>query len=68
MIYVKAKLNDDVEIKVDLYGDEFRFSCPKCARERDISIEDVADIVKNGGDLAGTVVYCEQCTEEGLSE
>lgn len=64
MIYLKAKLNDDVEMKIDLYGDEFRFSCPKCTRECDINIEEVADIVKNGGDLAGTVVYCEQCSSD----
>ncbi|MCC2249111.1 hypothetical protein JUJ52_03945 [Virgibacillus sp. AGTR] len=64
MIYIKAKLNRDVEIKVDLYGDEFRSFCPKCAKEFDISIEEVADLVKDGRDLAGTAIYCLECSSK----
>lgn len=62
MIFIKAKLSDDVEINVDLYGDEFRSHCPKCYKEHDVSIEDVAKIIVDGGDLASTSVYCLECS------
>lgn len=62
MIFIKTKLSQDVEIRVDLYGDEFRSYCPKCGQEHDISLEDLAQIIKNGGDLAGTSIWCEVCS------
>lgn len=65
MIFVKAKINQDVEIKVDLYGDEFRSCCPKCGIENDVSIEDIAQIINDGGDLAGTSIWCIDCSESG---
>lgn len=63
MIFVKAKINDDVEIKVDLYGDEFRSYCPKCWHEHDVDIEVVAQIIVDGGDLASTAVCCKECSK-----
>lgn len=63
MIYIKTKLNEDVEIKVDLYGDEFHSCCPNCGKEHDVLLEDIADIVKNGGDLGGTSIFCSECSK-----
>lgn len=62
MIFIKAKINQDIEIKVDLYGDEFRSYCPNCHKEHDVTIEDVAQIILDGGDLASTQIYCESCS------
>lgn len=67
MIFIKAKINDDIEIKIDLYGDEFRSYCPKCGKEHDVEIETVATIINDGGDLGGTVIYCNECTEVDAS-
>jgi len=67
MIFIKAKLNEDIEIKVDLYGDEFRSFCPKCAKEHDVDIETVASIINEGGDLGSTSIYCSTCVEKGMA-
>jgi len=64
MIFIKTKINDNVEIKVDLYGGEFRSYCPGCWMEHDVCIEDVAQIITDGGDLASAQIYCLPCSKK----
>lgn len=67
MIFIKAKITDDVEIRVDLYGDEFGSYCPQCGREHDLDIETVASIINDGGDLGSTDIFCQECTRSRRS-
>jgi transcription elongation factor Elf1 len=58
MIYVKTKINDDLEIKVAIYGDEFFCDCPVCGKEVHIEPEDLPanhDFSCN--------LFCEECGE-----
>lgn len=63
MFYVKTKISNNVEIKVDLYEDEFYTQCPKCGKEIQIEAEELANIIKDQ-ELASTSVYCKQCSKE----
>ena len=64
MLYVKAKFNEEIEIKVPLYGDEIFSNCPVCGLETKVDEELLADILVNEGDLSGTTVYCKPCGDE----
>ena len=33
MIYLKKKINSDIEIKIEVYDDEFYCICPECGKE-----------------------------------
>lgn len=63
MFYVKTNLNENIEIKVDLYDDEIFTRCPKCGKEIQVEKETLANVLKVG-DLAGTSIYCEKCLKE----
>ena len=61
MFYVKEKLNDTVEINVELHDDNVFSTCPGCGCE--VSI-DLAELFKDGeGDLYETAVYCSECSK-----
>lgn len=61
MLYVKTRLNDQVEIKVELYDDEIFTSCVSCGKEMQVEPEEVADIINEGCDFVGTSFYCPNC-------
>lgn len=62
MFYVKKKLSDGVEIKVNIEYDNVYTHCPNCGVEHRIDLEECA---KNGDfELEGTCVYCEKCSAE----
>lgn len=65
MFYVKTNLNENIEIKVDLYDDEIFTQCPKCRKEIQVDNETLANILKDT-DLANTSLYCEECSKNGL--
>lgn len=61
MFYVKEKINDTVEIAVEIHDDNVFCSCPGCGVEVFI---DLAELFSDGeGDLYGTAVYCPECSE-----
>jgi translation initiation factor 2 beta subunit (eIF-2beta)/eIF-5 len=63
VLYIKTKLNDQVEIKIDLYEDEIFTTCPVCGKEHQVDAKKIEDWV-------GTSVSCgsyecnNQMTEE----
>lgn len=64
MFYVKEKINDTVEIAVEIHDDNVFCPCPECGLEVCI---DLAELFRDGeGDLYGTVVYCPECSRSRL--
>lgn len=63
MFYVKTNISDNVEIKVDLYDDEIFTQCPKCGKEMQVETEELKQVLE-GGDLAGSSLYCEKCSKQ----
>jgi len=61
MFYTKAKLWNGRTIEIDLYDDEFYSRCSGCGNELQFDSIEIANIIKNGGDLAGTSVVCQKC-------
>ncbi|ENH96687.1 hypothetical protein J416_09324 [Gracilibacillus halophilus YIM-C55.5] len=61
--YVKLGVADEVEVKVQVYGDEFYSVCPKCEKEERISVSELGEIEESSGDLSGGV-YCRDCSKE----
>lgn len=61
MIYAKIHVNDDLEMRVGMYGDEFYSLCPDCGKEVPVELGDLAD---TGFDLAGSSVYCAECSKK----
>jgi len=62
--YVKAKITDEVEIKMKLYDDEIYTSCPDCGKEMQVDADTIVSILGNGGDFAGTSIYCVDCSKK----
>lgn len=56
MFYVKSKINEAVEINVDITDENVYTRCPGCGAE--ISIDIVEEIRNGDFDLFGTTVYC----------
>lgn len=64
MFYVKEKVNDSVEVTVEIHDDNVFCTCPGCGCEVFI---DLADLFNDGeGDLYGTAVYCSKCSKSRL--
>jgi uncharacterized protein with PIN domain len=64
LIYVKTKLNEHVEIKVELYEDEIYTRCGGCYKEMPVDLENIATIINEGSDFAGTTFYCDKCSKK----
>ena len=58
MIYHKVKLDDATVIKAELYEDEIFADCPYCGKEHQIEPEQLAAMLTNGEDFAGTTFWC----------
>lgn len=65
MLYTKMQLNDQVELKVDLYEDEVYSSCKICRKEVHVKPEELAEIITSGNDFCGTSYICSDCVKEG---
>lgn len=68
MLYLKTKINNHIEIKVDLYDDEIFTMCPECGIEHEVDTEMIISILKNGGDFSSTSVYCSDCSKSNKRE
>lgn len=62
MFYVKEK-TDEIEVKVELNDENVYCTCPNCGAEVTV---DLASVFENGGDMYGTAVCCEKCTQRRL--
>lgn len=62
MLYIKTKINDQVEMKVDLYEDEIFTDCGDCGKPMQVDFDEIVDIRKSGFDLVGTTFFCEECS------
>ncbi len=64
MFYVKAKINDAVEIITEIHDDNVFYTCPGCGCEVEV---DLAEMFSTGNsDLYGTSVYCPRCSKDRL--
>ncbi len=64
MIYIKKNFSTDLEVKIDVYEDEFYTVCPKCGKEIHLDFEMLKDLVNSDCDFAGTNIICENCANE----
>jgi hypothetical protein len=67
MIYTKANITDDIEIKVTLYSEAIFCNCPDCGIEVQVDTETLRDILQDG-DLAISSLYCDTCSEKYLNK
>ncbi len=58
MFYVKDRLTDLSEVKIEITDSNVYTKCPACRKE--ISV-DLVEVLKEG-DLLGTSVFCEDCS------
>ena len=64
MFYIKTSINDNVEMKIDIYDDEIYTQCVKCGKEIQVPTEVLQEVLENG-DFASTSLYCEECSKRG---
>lgn len=63
MFYVKEKINEAMEVRIEVGCDNVFGICPRCGDEVQINLEDLAN-ADDGLDLYGMAVYCDDCTKE----
>ncbi|MCW6665287.1 hypothetical protein NHG32_06295 [Aerococcaceae bacterium NML191219] len=62
MFYIKQKLGQDLEIKVDIHDENVFTRCPYCGME--IAV-DLVEVLSDGeSDLYSTAVVCATCAEK----
>lgn len=62
MFYVKEKISDTAETKIEINDENVFCNCPNCGREVQVNLEDV---MSDGDvDLCNTVVLCEECSKK----
>lgn len=47
MIYIRKKLSHDIEIKIDIFGNEFYCKCPECGKETQLDLDTFNQILLN---------------------
>lgn len=62
MIYIKKSYGNDLELKIDVYEDEFYTTCPKCGKEVHLNEEMLKDLINGDCDFSGTSIYCKECS------
>ena len=62
MFYVKEKINDGTEIRIELTEENVFCSCPGCDAEVSVDLSEI--FVNEYTDLYGTQVFCEECTRK----
>lgn len=68
MFYVKTKINDQIEVKIDLYDDEIFTQCPACGAEMEVDSKTIITVLSDGGDFASTSIYCTTDCAKKLKE
>ncbi len=62
MYYVKAKLNEEAEIRIEVHGDDIYTECMKCGKEILADTAILSELLEEGN-LDGTGMCCEKCSE-----
>jgi Glu-tRNA(Gln) amidotransferase subunit E-like FAD-binding protein len=62
MFYVKEPLTDTLEVHVEINDKNVFCHCPVCGKEVQVDLEMV--LREGEGDLCGTAVLCEACSQE----
>lgn len=60
MFYVKEKIGDNAEIRIDITGENVFCRCPKCGGETRVFLDEV--LKDEDADLFGTAVFCDECS------
>jgi len=62
MFYVKERLNDSMEISIEITDENVFCHCLMCGVE---VMVDIAEILGDGeSDLFGTAIYCSECSKK----
>jgi len=62
MFYVKERLNDSMEISIEITDENVFCHCPMCGAE---VMVDIGEILGDGeSDLFGTAIYCSECSKK----
>jgi hypothetical protein len=62
MFYVKERMNDSMEISIEITDENVFCHCPICGSE--VSV-DIGEILSDGeSDLYGTAVFCDECSKK----
>ena len=64
MIYLKTELENGEQVKIDLYGDEFYTTCPKCDKEVHLDRDMLKNLLNDDCDFATTCFYCDECSKQ----
>ena len=59
MFYVKEKINDAMEVSIEINDENVFCTCPKCGKEVRVDLVEVLE----EGDLVSTQVCCNTCSE-----
>ena len=59
MFYVKEKINDSMEVSIEINDENVFCTCPKCGKE---VLVDLVEVLEEG-DLVSTQVCCNTCSE-----
>ena len=59
VFYVKEKINDSMEISIEINDENVFCTCPKCGKEVRVDLVEVLE----EGDLVSTQVSCNTCSE-----
>ena len=62
MYYVKAKLNKETEIRVEIHGDDIYTECMECGKEILVDTAILLELLEEGN-LDGTGICCEKCSK-----
>lgn len=65
MFYVKEKINEAMEVRIEVGSDNVYGICPGCGDEVQVNLEDFAN-ADDGLDLYGVAVYCDECAKKIL--
>ncbi|MDY3213872.1 MAG: hypothetical protein SOW77_01125 [Ruminococcus sp.] len=65
MFYVKSHLNSETPIEIELTADNIFTNCHECGTERCIDLE---ELLRSGGDLCSTKVYCSDCSARRIKK
>lgn len=63
MFYVKEKINEAMEVRIEVGSDNVYGICPGCGDEVQVNLEDLS-ATDDGLDLYGMAVYCDDCTKK----
>jgi len=62
MFYVKEKINDSMEVSIEINDENVFCTCPGCGNDVKVDLSEV--FADGDGDLFSTGVYCDECSRK----